>query len=540
MIDFESLSYIEKIEVGLVCLIVGIQLFVFAKTFIKIKNYKRIISDVEFLKIIKLNIPLNIFEKLSPYKILLQKDNYITIEKIEEKDFNDDEESQNSPDFFEDISKEKANTEKVEVNIIEDNNLSENKVFQKILFAINNYLIINQSATSDFNLIKDIVDRNINSEEEDINLTISTPLYLGLMGTMIGIVIALFNMPSIGIDVGTTDVGESLDEGIAVLIGGVKIAMIASFVGLCLTIVNSSWVFKGSRSFNEAKKNDFYTFIQIELLPIINQDMTATLDSLQRNLLKFNDQFSGNLNNLTDVFSSNKEAMQIQKDLIDSLDNTKLAQMTRYNVEVLQTLDTSVEKLERFNMYIGNVTQFMENSQLIVGRTNDLLARTDNFRIIAENIEDKFNQSQELISFLTNHFDNLEKHKNFTQNAVTDVGISISEIFNELREHIEKSSEAIQRFTVDETEALKKALSESKSNINNLEHLSNLKTDVNLFKDSAALQGENIKQSLQSLNENMTKSIEILKQLEKKKVDVQIAIPSLKSIFKSKKKDEGE
>lgn len=532
------MSNIEEFEVLLVCIIVGIQLFVFAKTFLKIKNYKKIIPDVDSLKIAKLNISLDNLKELTPSEILQQKDNFINTENIDGNEFighDDDNEPQNSPGFFESISEEKTDIETIEVNIIQDINSNENKVFRKILFAINNYLIRNRGASSDFNLIKDIVERNSNAEEEDINLTISIPLYLGLMGTMIGIVIALFNMPSIGMDIGVTDVGENIDEGIAILIGGVKIAMIASFVGLGLTIINSGWVFKGSRSFNEAKKNDFYTFVQIELLPIINQGLASTLDSLQRNLIRFNEEFSGNLKNLTGVFNSNKEAMQIQKDLIESLDKTKVAEMTKYNVQVLQELNTAVDKFAKFNAYMGNITQFVENTHLIVGRTNELLARTDNFKVIADNIEDKFSQSQQLIDFLNEHFRKLEEHKEFTQNAVTDVGASISDIFKELREHIENSSEAIKKFTVDETDALKSALSESRTNLSNLEYLSNLKSDVSQFKDSSASQGERIKQALESLNQNMAKSIALLEQLEKKKTTVKVAMPSIKNLFKSKK-----
>jgi hypothetical protein len=163
--------------------------------------------------------------------------------------------------------------DKTEVNIIESN-AAKNLVFEKILFSTNNYLIRNRGAASDFNLIKDIVERNIDAVEEDINSSIGIPLYLGLMGTMMGIVIGLFNMPEMGTIISDTKAMDlKLNEGIGLLIGGVKIAMIASFIGLFFTIIHSGWVFKGSRSFSEARKNEFYTFIQIELLPLINQGL---------------------------------------------------------------------------------------------------------------------------------------------------------------------------------------------------------------------------------------------------------------------------
>jgi methyl-accepting chemotaxis protein len=357
------------------------------------------------------------------------------------------------------------------------------------------------------------------------------------MGTMMGIVIGLFNMPEMGAIINDTKAMDlKLNEGIGLLIGGVKIAMIASFIGLFFTIINSGWVFKGSRSFSESRKNEFYTFIQIELLPLINQGLASTLESLQRNLLKFNNEFTSNLKGLTGIFDASRSAIKEQKELLDALDRAKVSDMTRYNVAVLKQLDVSVGQFEKFNAYLTNVTQFVENSQSIVSRTNELLARTDNFKNIADNLENKLNQSQLLMQFLSEHFNKLNEHKEFTSNAVADVGHLISETFKELKEHIQNSSESVKQFTVDETELLKTALSASKTNLGNLEHLSTLKTDVSQFKNSSASQGERLKQSIDDLNRNMAKSIAVLEQIEKHSFSnrAKNITTSIKNLFKSK------
>lgn len=510
---------IETIETILVCVIVFIQLYVFTRTYKQISVFKSIIPNVNSLSVTKIFVPTQDLEKLTPREILENVENY-----------RNNEESISFENEFGYVSSE-IYAEKSEVNIVETD-AKKNKIFSKILFSVNNYLIRNRGAATDFNLIKDIVERNTDAVEEDINLSVGVPLYLGLMGTMMGIVIALFNMPDLNVELGSADTGQKLDEGISMLIGGVKIAMIASFVGLMLTIINSGWIFKGSRSFSEARKNEFYTFIQIELLPLINQGLASTLESLQRNLLKFNDEFSTNLKGLTGIFDSSRSSIREQKELLDAIDRAKVSEMTRYNVKVLQQLDVSVEKFEKFNLYLGNVTQFVENSQIIVNRTNELLTRTENFKTIADNLDNKLNQSQLLMEFLTNHFSKLDEHKEFTSNAVADVGHSISETFKELKEHIQNSSEAVKQFTIDETDLLKTALSESKTNLSNLEHLATLKSDVSLFKNSSASQGERLKQSIDDLNKNMAKSIAILEQIEEKRN----VVSSVKNLFKSKKK----
>lgn len=584
---------IEKIEILLVGIIVSIQLIVFAVTFLKIRLFKKIIPNINSLYVTKVTVPVSDLEKLSPKEFLSNINSY----KEAQTDVysNQDLDENENPDLFNSSKPFQEDIEKTEVNIIEIDDKT-NKVFDNILFSVNNYLIRNRGASSDFNLMKDIVERNTDAVEEDINLSVSTPLYLGLMGTMMGIVIALFNMPDLGISggLGSEETGKILDEGIAMLIGGVKIAMIASFMGLLLTIINSGWVFKGSRSYSEARKNEFYTFVQIELLPIINQGLASTLGSLQRNLLQFNNEFSKNLKGLTGVFDSNRSAIREQKELIDALDKAKVSEMTKYNVAVLKQLDLSIGKFEKFNSYLSNTTQFVENSQLIVTKSNELLERTDNFRNIAENLDSKLNQSQQLLTFLSEHFTKLEEHKELTSNAVVnvsksiadtfkkledhiqksgevikqftldetealkhtltegkteqirylkenqeltsntvvDVGHSLSDIFKELKEHIQNSSESVKQFTIDETEALKTALSESKTNLVNLEHLATLKSDLSQFKNSTASQGDRLKQTIEELNENMAKAIVILEHIENQK-DV---ISSVKSLFRFKKK----
>jgi hypothetical protein len=47
------------------------------------------------------------------------------------------------------------------------------------------------------------------------------------------------NIVDLGISLGSQDTGKALDQGIGTLISGVKIAMIASFAGLLLTVLNS-------------------------------------------------------------------------------------------------------------------------------------------------------------------------------------------------------------------------------------------------------------------------------------------------------------
>lgn len=508
---------VENIETLLVCAIVAIQLYIFYKTFIQIGIYKKTIPNVTKFRITKLYIPHIDIEKLTPKEILSNIEKYLIEDNNEYKNLIFTEVIEGdfeAPEPMNIIDKEiVSNYQLVEISIIECDRNS-NIVFKNILFSINNYLLRNRGAASDFNLIKDITERNTDAVEEDINLTISIPLYLGLMGTMLGIVIGLFSMS----DLSSTFTGkigdDQLGQGISVLLGGVKIAMIASFSGLLLTIINSGWFFKGSKSIIETNKNDFYTFIQTELLPIINQSLGSTFESLQRNLLKFNGEFTTNLNRLSGLFNTNYEALILQDKIMSNIDKIDIATIAKYNVKVLKELQISTQEFEKFNIHVSQINSFVSNSTTLTERINEVLSRTGNFQTIAENLDSKLSQSQILLDYLSKHFKDLDNHKLFVTNSVAEVGHSISDTFRELKEHIQTSTKSVEDFTVKEIDLLSKALSENKTNLSNLQFLENLNKEVSQLKKESISQNEKMKSQIEELNKNISKSLRILDKIE--------------------------
>jgi hypothetical protein len=526
---------IEYIEFLIVCAILVLQVLVFVKTYRQIKIYETIIPDLEYLKIINLNIPVDDLKIFAPGYIIDNVSTYLVGRKIQDTVTEESDELSEANE----VENEYVEVETTELNIISttnDSEVNDNAASSKMFYSINNYLIRNRGASTDFNLIKDIVDRNSNTIEEDINLSVGVPLYLGLMGTMLGIVIGLFNMPDLSDVIDTKEKDLLLNNGITILINGVKIAMIASFTGLLLTVLNSGWFFKKSRNLLEHKKNDLYTYIQTELLPIVNQGLASTLDSLQRNLLRFNQEFTTNLKSLNNIFDSNRNAIREQKELLDALNKAKVSEMTKYNVAVLQQLDLSVTKFEKFNAYLTNVNQLADNSQLIVGKTNELLSRTDNFKSIADKLELKIEESQNLLEFLSAHFKKLDEHRMHTSNAVADVGFAIKGTFDELKNQIQTTVDSMKKFTVEELDILKTALSSSKTNLSNLEYLSTLKSDVSQFKSESNTQSLRLKNSLDQLNKNMEKSIELLGMIEQQSIKYKAkgVTNFFRNMFKSK------
>ena len=65
------------------------------------------------------------------------------------------------------------------------------ETLNKIMMALNRYLVKNNGAASDFHLMKDVVERYCDAEEEEICTQQQLPLYLGLIGTVAGIIIGI-------------------------------------------------------------------------------------------------------------------------------------------------------------------------------------------------------------------------------------------------------------------------------------------------------------------------------------------------------------
>ena len=104
-----------------------------------------------------------------------------------------------------------------------------NTTMSVIVSSINKYLDNNQNSVSDFHLIKDIIDRNCDADEEEIQTQVPMPMYFGLMGTMAGILVGVAMLViSGGVNTLISGTGGATAgvTGIDSLLGGVALAMV--------------------------------------------------------------------------------------------------------------------------------------------------------------------------------------------------------------------------------------------------------------------------------------------------------------------------
>lgn len=338
----------------------------------------------------------------------------------------------------------------VKLTLIESENGSSSE-FKEIQAGLNKYLFRNRHSTAEFNLMRDIVERNIDAVESNVNSTISVPLYLGLMGSIVGIILGVFNMA------GAVEV-ENID--IKPLLTSVGIAMIASLLGLLLSVINSASHLKKAKAVLEANKNAFYTLLQVDLLPTLNQGMQGTFASLQRNLSAFNEKFDTNLDRLNSVFDSNYQAIKMQKDLLDALDNSKIADITKYNLKVLKEMSSSLEHFQQFNTIFNNLNSFLSNSYQLVDKTNEFLERTDAVKQIAEKIEGNMAQSNLVLKFLSDNLQNMDSYQSSVNQKLVEVGNDIAKVFEAVRETLQTTCGDIGNEITKRNDSIAKLLTE--------------------------------------------------------------------------------
>ena len=372
------------------------------------------------------------------------------------------------------------------------------------------YIYFGTSAATDFNLIKDIVERNLDAEEEEINHTVTVPLYLGLMGTMMGIVFGLINLFLVS--------DPNADFDIKAFLGGVSIAMFASFWGLFCTVGNSSFILKAAKRNLESNKNIFYTFLQTELLPVINQSISNSIYSLHANLVKFNDGFATNLDRLYGLLTKNHDALIAQERILEVLENIDINEYSRANVKVLAELKSGIEQLAKFNQYLNSLNYLVNGTSRLTESFESLLNRSDNFKLLAEKLDLRVEESNKLIQFLNGHFSQLDERGRLIKEAVVDVEDTMIKSLGQLETHTQTKIDAIKQITIKEEDLMTKAFAENRSHISKLSLLEDLNTNITGLKKSFVDELDNLKTETETNNkilEAINSQLEILNEQTK-------------------------
>jgi len=341
--------------------------------------------------------------------------------------------------------------------------------FDNIIESLNIYLVKNNGGIADFNIVKDLVERNVTVEEEDIREEINSPLYMGLMATLVGIIIGLF---SLFLQMKNSEEGAPLVLGDFLV--AVCIAMVSSCLGLFITTFVGLSFFKKAKRKVEHGKNEFYNFVQTELLPVVSNDFGSSISKLNQSMQVFNIDFTSNINSLSGLFQKNYDTLKVQDAVLGRLENLNANDFLKMNATVLDRLESATSKFDRFNLFIDTLNNRLVETTDLSLSLKSLLNRVNNFENIASKLDERVEQSNRIIDSVNQHFNTLDKFERQNSQMFNVLSDNMEDALKLLLDNIKsKYARAMQQMD-EENSLLLNAYREKKTKFDKLDLLDNL------------------------------------------------------------------
>lgn len=243
----------------------------------------------------------------------------------------------------------------------------------KIIHRTNEYLCKNTGTSADLSALRDISDNQKGALEDDIQNSLNVPLYLGLAGTIVGIITGL-----IGVDFNQIFGTTSNLDGLQHLLYGVVATMFASLLGLGFTVYNSAISYKNAVSKSNEGTEEYINFLRRELMPLLSNSMASSLNSLKGVLGHFVDKFGRNLDAYADSTELLNDNLEKQHLVLSEINKLSLTQTANKIAETFIQLKESADSLNVFRTYqkqlnstIANVSGMVNQIQTIIGNFND-------------------------------------------------------------------------------------------------------------------------------------------------------------------------
>ncbi|MGN6180640.1 MAG: hypothetical protein ACTHNW_15755, partial [Mucilaginibacter sp.] len=396
-------------------------------------------------------------------------------------------------DTHENIYSESNDQKKVELLVLPSQVKSKYYTFGEVINSTNAYLYKNKGSAADLNILQDICERHLQRLENEVNNLINLPLYIGLGGTFIGIIFGLSH-----VDFNSAN-GLISTNSIQGLLNGVVLAMVASLTGLALTVINTSVNYRPAVSKNEVDKNQYYDFIQRELLPVLNLGVSGSLSNFKSVLDHFIQKFGENIEDYGDSARLLNDNLGKQQIVLQEINKLGITETSKQIVQVFADLKSSSEHLDTFKQYqtslndnIKLTAQTVSDFNTIIGNFKDF---NTNLLAISTNVLNGSELQKQFKDSLEIHFPTINDHKEIWRKNVDELNADISEVYKTLNGYFKKSSQLIENF-IGENENFFIGLNEIKNSIKIFVENSNtqneqfraLRTDIiemrNDFKES--------------------------------------------------------
>ena len=399
-----------------------------------------------------------------------------------------------------------------------DRYFQSNPTFKTIIESINVYLKKNKGNAIDYHLIKDIVDRNCDALEDEIQAQLPMPLYAGLAGTMSGVIVGVgYLWLSGGLkELLSTDkteqvanaVANTSDQaissganGIEAVLGGIALAMLASFIGIVLTTFGS-WRAKSVKVQVEIGKQQFLSWLQQELLPKLKTGVDAEIERITDNIKESNASFAANTTKLNATLKDINQAISGMTGMLHSLEKLNVVQFASANIQVYEKLKNCTDELGKFAQYITSL--------------DDFIAKIDMFSTKMGEADDRVRAIEEMGRYFRDERSNLEAMKGLIsssigeadanlKNAVASFKDSATSNYTEMATHNEQQRQALEKAIDEQQKQLENKLKEKITQLDfisdELKKLAPIKDSVSKFESATKEQNRRIEDLAASIRE---------------------------------------
>ncbi len=387
----------------------------------------------------------------------------------------------------------------------ENNDITSEHPMSEAVKSINTYLDHNYGSSINFSIIEDIINRECDARDEEISQGNSTPLYLGLAATMVGIIIGLLSMGSLsGLNLSDAETSNEFTQSIDNLIKGVMIAMSSSLCGLLITTILSVFVYKRAKNRISIRQSQVLNQLQAHLLlPASNNELVGVKQSI--------DDFSRNVGDVISrfesvSFSNARSAEKIndtlskQLEVTEKIDNMSLPRITQKTLELFSQLDENMQVYQGFSEYLGQMNTIAKNLASFSKRTDDIESLTEQFRGTLDEslrltrfldehfkgIENVSSAALDVVNIADAHFrDAVDKLTEEMNNRIAKLNTESNNFDTQVRDVFTAVGEQLQDITADHVNKLSEAYSTALPNfrkLDNLERLDNMTTSSQVTK----------------------------------------------------------
>lgn len=429
------LESFQSTEGALISLFIAIQLYLAIGLWQQIQLYRTIFSEDIHFVVIQKDVPITTLKEQDIDKVISHSS-----EQMEEIEIDQELES---------------------ITYLHPNK-SISLTLSTIVKYINTYLIKNRTHGMDFHLISDIVNKHIENEHNKIENRLPGPLYIGLAGTMLGII---FGLSSVDFSASTLEritnaEGDGLSS-IEPLIKGVQVAMTASFFGLAITTFFSVFILKNAQSRVEDGRSEFLSLLQAELMPRMSTGILPEITTLSKKLDRFSRSTVKAINSLDGIVQSSVKSVEIEAKMLSELSKLDLDRMSHANIMLLNQLTGMMDSFKNFASYYNQLNTSMQQTTALVDRLNILVQNGQKLEEGLELLIQGVDDSKEATQFFNKHIKSFKEYDTAIITAVSNTDSSMKKAVDQLSESVLLQAQIFQDIISSYDSKLRAAFNES-------------------------------------------------------------------------------